>query len=54
MAKQVSCREAGYDCDFLVQSESRDEVIEFTRQHAKQTHDMEISTSDVEGLMQDA
>lgn len=54
MPKKVSCRDAGYDCDFEVQSEDADEVIEFTRRHAKGTHDLEMSRADTEGLLKDA
>ncbi len=53
MTKKVSCREAGYDCDFEVQSEDENEVIDFTREHAKGTHDLDLSRSDTEGLLQD-
>lgn len=53
MTKKVNCREAGYDCDFEIQSEGEDEVIEFTRQHAKEEHGMELSRSDAKGLLQD-
>ena len=53
MTKQISCREAGFDCDFEVRSESDDEVIEFARQHAEQSHDMELSRSDLEEYLQE-
>lgn len=53
MVKQINCREAGFDCDFHVQSESDDEVIEFARRHAEQTHDMELSRADLEEYVQD-
>lgn len=54
MVKKVSCREAGYDCDFEVQSENESEVVEFTRRHAERTHGMDLSRSDAEGLVKDA
>ncbi|MFB6131622.1 MAG: DUF1059 domain-containing protein [Salinigranum sp.] len=47
MVKQVSCREAGLDCDFEIHDENEDELIEFVRQHARDTHDMEMSRDDV-------
>lgn len=53
MAKHISCREAGFDCDFEIRSENEDEVIEFARQHAEQSHDMELSRTQVEEYVQD-
>ena len=53
MPTQIACREAGLDCDFLVQSEAEDEVIDFARQHAEQTHDMAISRSDAREYLQE-
>lgn len=32
---RISCREAGFDCDFEVKSEAEEGVIEFAREHAK-------------------
>ena len=49
MAKELSCREAGYDCDFMIRSENEDELIEMVQEHAKSTHDTEMSRSDVQG-----
>lgn len=50
MAKQISCREAGYDCDFEIRSENEAELVEIVQQHAMETHDTELSESDVKGL----
>lgn len=49
MAKELSCREAGYDCDFMIRSEDEDELIEFVRQHAREIHDTEMSRGDIRG-----
>lgn len=49
MAKELACRDAGYDCDFMIRSENDDELIEFVREHAKETHDTEMSATDVRG-----
>lgn len=51
MAKQLTCREAGYDCDFEIRSEDEDQLITFVQQHAMETHDAELSESDVKGLV---
>jgi predicted small metal-binding protein len=49
MAREISCRDAGFDCDFMIRSENEEELIEFVQQHAKETHDTEMSSSDVRG-----
>lgn len=54
MARKINCREAGFDCDFEVQSESEDEVIEFAQTHARRTHEKDLSRSDIRGYLQDA
>ena len=54
MVKQVSCREAGLDCDFLIRDEDENELIEFVRQHASDTHDMEMSPDEVREHITDA
>lgn len=52
MTKEVSCKEAGMsDCAFLIQSENEAELIEFTQQHAEQTHDTAVPRTRVEALM---
>ena len=54
MAKEVSCRDAGYDCDFMIRSENEDELIEMVKQHARDVHDMDMSDSDVKGVWRTA
>lgn len=51
MVYKVSCREAGYECDFLIESESKAETVDFVQRHAKGTHEMELSSEDAEGLL---
>lgn len=36
-------------CDFQIRSENEDELVEFVQQHAKETHDMDVSQEDVRG-----
>jgi predicted small metal-binding protein len=36
--KQLSCRDAGVDCDFMVRTESADEALDITAGHAKRVH----------------
>lgn len=54
MTKEVNCREAGYDCDFMIRSENESELVDFVQQHAKDTHDTEMSRSDVRDAMKNA
>jgi len=36
--KQLSCRELGGDCDFLVRAEKEDEVMSLVSEHACRVH----------------
>ncbi len=36
--KQLSCRETGMDCDFLVRAETEAEVMRLAGEHACQVH----------------
>ena len=49
MANEIACRDAGYDCDFMIRSENEDELIEFVQEHVRETHDAELSASDIRG-----
>jgi predicted small metal-binding protein len=47
----MSCRDAGMDCDFMIRSENENELIEFVQQHAQETHNEEMSRSDVRNAL---
>jgi predicted small metal-binding protein len=47
MAKEIECKEAGLDCPFMLRTESDDELVSFTQQHAKKVHKMDISKADI-------
>jgi len=49
MPKEIACREAGYDCDFMIRSENEDELIGFVQEHVKSTHDTDMSSADIRG-----
>lgn len=36
--KQLSCRDVGIDCDFLVRAETEEEVMKYGGQHACDIH----------------
>jgi len=50
--KELSCRNAGMDCDFLVRSESEDEVISLASQHACHSHNVCEITPELKAKMQ--
>lgn len=51
MVKQISCREAGMDCEFLIRDENEDELVDLVQQHAERSHNTELADSDVRDLM---
>ena len=36
--KELSCRDAGMDCDFLVRCETIEEVVEHAARHSQRAH----------------
>ena len=38
MAKTISCRDVGVDCDFTAKADTLDELMQVTAQHAKEAH----------------
>jgi predicted small metal-binding protein len=40
MAKMVSCRDAGVDCDFVAKGETEQEVLQQCAEHARTAHNM--------------
>jgi predicted small metal-binding protein len=47
MAKQFECKSAGMDCPFMLRTESDDELVSFSQQHAKKTHNKDVSRQDI-------
>ena len=41
MAKQYTCRDVGVDCDWRVQGNTVEEVLQKIAEHAKSVHSME-------------
>jgi predicted small metal-binding protein len=41
MARKMSCRDVGPDCDFVARGESDDEVMGQVAEHARAAHGME-------------
>jgi len=38
--KTLSCREAGFDCDYVVKGETEEEILNSGKQHAIMDHGM--------------
>lgn len=54
MVKEVSCKAAGFDdCEFHIQNENEEELIDLVQQHAEHTHNKTVSREDVQSLMKD-
>ncbi len=49
--KQVSCRDAGVDCDFLVRAETEDEVFALAAAHGARVHGLKEITPDMKSKM---
>jgi len=44
---EVSCRDAGADCDFKVRAESKDELLKIVADHACRSHQICEFSSDM-------
>lgn len=38
--KAINCREAGFDCDYIVKGETEEEVLKNGIEHAKKDHNI--------------
>jgi predicted small metal-binding protein len=47
MAKIVSCRDAGADCDFVARGDSEEELLRQVTEHARTDHNMSEIPADV-------
>ena len=47
MAKIVSCRDAGADCDFVARGDNEEEVLRQVAEHARTDHNMSEIPADV-------
>lgn len=41
MAKRISCRDVGVDCDYEAQADTEDELMELLEYHARTAHGMD-------------
>jgi predicted small metal-binding protein len=54
MAEKLKKVECDPKCGFLVQSHDEKEIVEIAMQHAKKSHNMQITEKDVKEMMKDA
>jgi predicted small metal-binding protein len=40
MAKTVSCRDVGMDCDFVAKGETNEDIMQQAAEHARTAHNM--------------
>jgi len=50
--KQLSCRDAGADCDFLVRAETKEEVMAVAAGHGARVHGMKEVTPEMKNKME--
>ena len=41
--KQLACRDAGFDCDAVVQADTDEDVMAQVRPHAQEAHGVEVT-----------
>jgi predicted small metal-binding protein len=47
MAKTVSCRDVGMDCDFVATGNTEEEVLRQCAEHARTDHNMNVIPAEV-------
>ena len=41
--KTLQCRDAGFDCDGVIEAGSTEEILDLAGQHAKEVHGVEVT-----------
>ena len=54
MAKSISCRDVGVDCDFQATGETVEEVMQQCAEHAKSAHGMDEIPQELAAAVQGA
>jgi predicted small metal-binding protein len=54
MAKSISCRDVGVDCDFQATGETVDDVLQQCASHAKSAHGIDEITPELAAKVQSA
>jgi predicted small metal-binding protein len=48
--KQLKCRDAGFDCDAVVEGETTEEVLAQAGPHAREVHGVEVTPGMAEAI----
>ena len=48
--RKLKCRDAGFDCEGVIQGESTDEVLDLAGQHAKEVHGVDVTPEMVDAI----
>ena len=54
--KRLRCRDAGFDCDYEIQAETTDEILQKAAEHVQSVHNLELTPEMAEqvlGLIRD-
>lgn len=51
MAKEIHCKDAGIDCDFVVRGETEEELFRNALEHGKKFHGMTEITPELKSKM---
>ncbi len=57
MTKILHCRDAGFDCNAVIEGATAEEILEQVRPHAAEAHDTEVTPAmdeQLRSLVQDA
>jgi predicted small metal-binding protein len=54
MAKSISCRDVGVDCDFTSKADTLDELMQVTTKHAKEAHSFDSIPAELMPVVQAA
>ena len=54
MAKSISCKDVGMDCDFTARGESMEELMQVAAAHAKEAHGMDSIPAEMMPVVQSA
>jgi predicted small metal-binding protein len=48
--KILNCRDAGFDCDGVIQAESQEEILSQAAEHAQSAHNLQVTPELAEQL----
>ncbi len=54
MAKELRCRDVGFDCDGVIRADTMEEALQMAAQHAREAHGLEQITPEVLAKVKEA